>query len=175
MLDPQKVSKKVTLEQGLNIPLWGVSSTSKVFSKVVLGNKQKKSFTFLWKITLPSFSSKKWSFLRQNIWSTILKDKRRTPIFLAINSKCLKQVSFHCNWPYVNGEFFYTSEKELFQAMLEKHFVISSLTITNWHKHHSSWKSSDNHSPSQNEFIHEELKTMQIFLVDYVQHNKKAM
>ncbi len=33
-------------------------------------------------------------------------------------------------------------------------------------EHHSSWKSNDNHSPPQNEFIHEEQKRMQIFFCE---------
>jgi hypothetical protein len=49
-----------------------------------------------------SFSSRKWSFLKQSIWFINLKYGRRTPIFLAIISKCLESFSSllktRCTW-----------------------------------------------------------------------------
>ncbi len=45
-----------------------------------------------------------------------------------------RKVPFHCRWPYVHCEFFYTSGKELFQAKLQNNRARSNLTFTNRHK-----------------------------------------
>jgi hypothetical protein len=51
LLAPSNDSKNIALHESLNIELYGVSSTSKMFPTWVSGNFEKKTSMFLWKIS----------------------------------------------------------------------------------------------------------------------------
>jgi hypothetical protein len=122
----------MALQGRLNILLWCVSAISKVFSKFVPRKRQKKSFRFLWKIGLSSFSNKKWSFIKQKIWSNILEDGRMH-VFSVIMSKCLKKFLFIANDHMYTMNFFTQAEMSSFKLGL-KTTRWFSLTLTNHHK-----------------------------------------
>jgi hypothetical protein len=82
-------------------------------------------------------------------------------------------VFFHRNWPYVNGEFFTQAERNSFRPSFKtiRWDLVWPSTFNT--RTPLKLKSNDNHSPLQNKFIHKKQKTMQIFLVNYLQHNQK--
>jgi hypothetical protein len=113
----------MALKGGLNKFLWGVSFISKVFSNIVLRNWTKKSRRFLWKIGLSGLLNKKWSFLKQIDWSTILVDKRWTSVFSTMISKCFKKFLF------ITKDHMYTIN--VF-TQAEQNSLMPSLRTTSW-------------------------------------------
>jgi hypothetical protein len=115
----------MALKGGLNILLWGISSTSKVFSNVVPRNRWKKSLLFLWKTCFSNFSRKKWSFLKQ---------EGEHCFYQQLFPSASKSFSSLPMTIYVHGEFLYTKGKGFIQASPQNHQVKSNLTLTSSHK-----------------------------------------